>query len=358
MRVGVVGFRGYTGAELLRVLRRHPGATPVLLEHRDPAARLPTSATSGGRGAYGEKALEKARRAMSRPFDGAADLERAPFSPDAVRDLALEAVLLATPPDASVELAPAILEAGARVVDLSGAFRLGSPEDYERWYGASHAHPALLGEAVYGLTELRREAIRGARIVANPGCYATAASLALAPLVSRGLVDRSAGVACDAKSGVSGAGDKPTSKTHFCSVAEDLSPYGFLEHRHIPEILACTGLEERELSFITQLAPVRRGILASIHLRTSAALSWGDVEAVYRDAYAREPFVRFYPEGTFPSLHPVTLTNLCDLGAAVDPSTRRVIVVVAIDNLMKGAAGQAVQNLNVMFGLDETTGLV
>ena len=356
VRVGVVGFRGFTGEELLRLLRGHPEVDLRLLEHREPAERSGVR-PGAGRGASAEKALAKARRAMSQPFAGT-DLEVLAFSAEAVREAALDVVILATPPDASIELAPEALAGGARVIDLSGAFRLRSAAEYQRWYGVEHARPEYLAEAVYGLPELARGAVRSARLVANPGCYATAASLALQPLVAAGLLDREAGVACDAKSGVTGAGDRATAKTHFCSVAENFTAYGFFEHRHIPEILAGTGLEERELSFMTQLLPVQRGLQVGIHLRTAAPASWTELRDVYGQAYGAEPFVRLYPEGVFPGLHGVVRTNYCDLAFEAHPPTRRVILVAVIDNLTKGAAGQAVQNLNVMAGLPETRGLL
>jgi N-acetyl-gamma-glutamyl-phosphate reductase len=354
IRIGVVGFRGYVGEELLRLLRGHSDLEPVLLEHRDPAER-PRAA---GRGAFSDKALATARRALSVPFSPFSGLEPVPFSTDAVRQAGLAVVLLATPPEASVELVPQVLEAGARVIDLSGAFRLASAADYQRWYGVEHARPELLEEAVYGLPELARAALPRARVVANPGCYATVVSLALRPLVAAGLVDRGAGVACDAKSGITGAGQRATSKTHFCSVAENLTPYGFFEHRHIAEILANTGLAEPEISFMTQLLPVQRGLQVGIHLRTTEPLPWEALHEVYAAAYGGEPFVRLYPQGTFPGLHGVTRTNYCDIAVEAHAPTRRVIIVAVIDNLTKGAAGQAVQNLNAMLGLPETLALL
>jgi N-acetyl-gamma-glutamyl-phosphate reductase len=266
-------------------------------------------------------------------------------------------VFLGTPAEVSLALAPQALDAGARVIDLSGAFRLRTVEAYKRWYGADHDRPDLLASAAYGLPELFRASIRGAALVANPGCYPTAASLSLAPLVARGVVDRAAGVVCDAKSGVTGAGKTPTEKTHFCSAGENFSAYGFLRHRHVPEVLRCSGLEEHELSFTAHLLPVRRGILETLHLRTVRPMSHEEIVQIYDEAYGREPFIRIYPKGSFPNLDAVNHTNCCDIAIEVDPATRRVIVVTAIDNLGKGAAGQAVQNLNVLLELPETTAL-
>src|SRR3954452_14136658 len=237
-RAGIVGYRGYSGAELIRLLEMHPGVTPVLLDHRD----APNQA------------------ALRRP----AGPERFDLSVQAVRDQQLSVVFLATPPEASMELAPMLLEAGARVVDLSGAFRLRTPENYRAWYKAEHTAPALLAEAVYGLPEFCRERIPRARLVSNPGCYPTAANLAIRPLVEAGIIDRTAGIVCDAKSGVSGAGRKPTLKTSYSEVNENFSAYSILKHRHVPEVLMNSGLVESEFSFSAHLLPVNRGILETI----------------------------------------------------------------------------------------------
>lgn len=331
-RAGIVGYTGYSGAELVRILRGHPRVAPVLVDQDD-------------------------RPVTSQPFASTDGLEHVRMSEDALRGAAIEVVFLATPPEVSIALAPVALAAGARVIDLSGGFRLDSAAAHERWYRARHGRPELLGEAVYGLPELHGAAIRTARLVANPGCYATAASLALQPLVATGVIDRASGVVCDAKSGVTGAGKRPTSRTHFCEVAEDISAYGFFDHRHVGEILAATGLDEPELSFMTQLLPVRRGILASIYFRTAAPTTWEALKTVYDAAYGASPFVRVYPRGAFPSLRSVVGSNHIDLGIEVDPGTRRAIVVATIDNLIKGAAGQAVQNMNLMLGLDQTCAL-
>jgi N-acetyl-gamma-glutamyl-phosphate reductase len=327
-RVGIVGFRGYSGAELVRILERHPRAEPVLLEHREDA--------------------EPARRERHR---------RARCTPEAVRDEALAAVFLATPPEVSMELAPWILDGGAKVIDLSGAFRLGTPENYQRWYKHAHTAPALLAEAAYGLPEFCRDRIRGARLVANPGCYPTAANLALKPLVAAGAIDRKCGVVCDAKSGVSGAGRKPSLKTSFCEVAENFSAYSILDHRHVPEVLMTSGLEDGELSFTAHLLPLDRGILETIYFRTKAARA-EDLLEIYEKRYAGEPFVRLYEPGRAPDLRAVARTNCCDIGVKLEPGSGRAVVVSAIDNLVKGAAGQAVQNLNLVMGYPESEGLL
>jgi N-acetyl-gamma-glutamyl-phosphate reductase len=331
-RVGIVGYRGYSGAELARLLGRHPHATPVLLDHRDAA----------------EKPV------LRRPYGP----ERFELSPQVVRDQQLAVVFLATPPEASMELTPILLEAGTKIVDLSGAFRLRTPENYTSWYKAAHTAPELLAEAVYGLPEFCRERIPGARLVSNPGCYPTAANLAIRPMVEAGLIDRAAGVVCDAKSGVSGAGNKPTPKNIFCEVTENFSAYSVLGHRHVPEVLQVSGLEEREFSFTAQLLPLDRGILETIYFRAPQGTTAEDLLAAYERQYASEPFIRLYNPGHLPDLRRVARTNFCDIGVTVHAPTGRAVVVSAIDNLVKGAAGQAVQNMNLMLGLPETEGLL
>jgi N-acetyl-gamma-glutamyl-phosphate reductase len=330
--VGIVGFRGYSGAELVSILSRHPRVQPVLLEHRDADDRPRPVGHPGPR--------------------------RAPLTPETVRTEGLAAVFLATPHEVSIELAPMLLEAGAKVIDLSGAFRLGTTENYKRWYKEAHPRPGLLAEAAYGLPEFCRSRIPGARLIANPGCYPTAANLAIKPLLEAGVVWREAGMVCDAKSGVSGAGRKPSLHTSFCEVAGNFSAYSVLEHRHVPEILRTSGLEEGELSFTAHLLPIDRGILETIYFRTRGITSAGDLLAIYQTRYAGEPFVRLYAPGQVPDLRAVAHTNFCDIGVHYDAASGRAVVVSAIDNLVKGAAGQAVQNMNLALGYPETAGLL
>ncbi len=332
-RVGIVGYRGYSGAELVRLLERHPRAEPVLLEHREGA---------GG----------------SHPLGRPKHVETLELTSEVVRMQGLVLVFLATPPEVSMELAPRLLEAGARVIDLSGAFRLGTPERFKAWYPEPHTAPELLAEAVYGLPEFCRDRVPGARLLANPGCYPTAANLAIRPLVDAGLVDRAAGIVCDAKSGVSGAGRKPSLKTSFCEVTENLTAYSVLRHRHVPEVLQVSGLEEREFSFTAQLLPLERGILETIYFRASRPVGAEEILGVYEEHYGAEPFVRLYNPGHLPDLRGVARTNFCDIGVAADRASGRAVVVSAIDNLVKGAAGQAVQNMNLMLGYAETEGLL
>lgn len=333
LQAGVVGFRGYSGAELVAILERHPNAAPVLLEHRDETGAGP-----------------RRRRPSSIP--------QLACTREAVRDAKLDVVFLATPPEASMELSPWLLDAGVGVIDLSGAFRLRTTERYKAWYKAEHTQPALLAQAVYGLPEYCRERIAGARLISNPGCYPTAANLAIRPLIEANVVDRSAGIVCDAKSGVSGAGRKASLKTSFCEVTGNFSAYSILDHRHVPEVLLTSGIEESEFSFTAQLIPIDRGILETIYFRVKNVKSVSDLIQVYEDRYAREPFIRLYEPGHVPDLHAVRRTNFCDIGVTFDAASGRAVVVSAIDNLVKGAAGQAVQNMNLAFGLPETEGLL
>ena len=331
--IGIVGHRGYSGAELVRILGRHPSVEPVLLEHRED---------------HGGQAAVRNRKPLA----------QLPCTPEAVRAGGIALVFLATPPEVSMELVPSMLDAGARVVDLSGAFRLRTPENYTAWYKEPHTQPALLAEAAYGLPEFCRDRIPQARLVSNPGCYPTAANLAIRPLLEAGVVDRAAGIICDAKSGVSGAGRKPTLKTSFCEVTDNFSAYSILKHRHVPEVLQVSGLEEREFSFTAQLLPLDRGILETIYFRAVGIDNAEDILKIYEKRYAAEPFIRIYNPGHMPDLRGVARTNFCDLGVTLDAKTGRAVVVSAIDNLVKGAAGQAVQNMNLMLGYPETEGLL
>ncbi|MBI3894710.1 MAG: N-acetyl-gamma-glutamyl-phosphate reductase [Acidobacteria bacterium] len=338
-RVGLLGYTGYSGAELAGLLERHPAVAPVLLDHRE---------VDGSVANFQPVPCGELR---SRP------LSHARWSATAVAENNLEAVLTATPPEISIAMIPQVLAQGARAIDLSGAFRL-SADQYRRWYGNEHAHPELLRQAVYGLPELYREQIRTACLVANPGCYPTAAICALWPLLQHDWVDRAAGVVCDAKSGVTGAGKNPSPKTHFVQVSENFSAYAILRHRHVPEVLNSVGLEESEFAFTAHLLPMQRGILATHYLRLKRAAKMGEVLDLYRSAYGEARFIRLYPEGSQPQLSLVNGTNFCDIHCTLGQDGKRLVVVSCIDNLVKGAAGQAVQNMNLMFGLDEAEGLL
>jgi N-acetyl-gamma-glutamyl-phosphate reductase len=331
--VGVVGFRGYSGSELVRILSRHSDVDLVLLEHRSDSEDPP--------GLLGQKPPKSV-----------------PATVEAIQQEALNIVFLATPAAVSMELAPGILAVGVRVIDLSGAFRLRDAETYSKWYKERHRAASLLGEAVYGAPEFYRDEIRTARLVANPGCYPTAANLAIRPLIAAQVADRSRGIICDAKSGVSGAGRKASLQTSFCEVTANFTAYGLMEHRHVPEILQNSGIGEREFTFTAHLLPIDRGILETIYVRTQRLEKPVDLLAIYEEYYADEPFVRLYAPGRVPDLRAVQRTNFCDIGFVFDSDSQRAVIVVAEDNLIKGAAGQAVQNMNLMLGFPETQALL
>lgn len=306
---------------------------PLLLEHRhDPELR-------------------------SAPL-GRQPLQTIAADPASIAQEKLAAVMLATPAEVSLQLAGPLLAQGTKVIDLSGAFRLRDAETYSRWYKERHTQPDLLARAVYGLPEFYRNDIATAQLVANPGCYPTAANLAIRPLIDAQVIDRGRGVICDAKSGVSGAGRKASLQTSFCEAGENFSAYGIVEHRHVPEVLQNSGLSEREFTFTAHLLPVTRGILETIYVRTQGVERAVDLLSIYEEAYENEPFIRLYAPGKVPDLRAVQRTNFCDIGFVFEADSQRAVIVVAEDNLGKGAAGQAVQNLNLMLGLPETEGLL
>ena len=328
--VSVFGAAGFTGALTARLLYRHPS-----LELRAVTARSD----------------------VGRRLDDLYPHHRVPLELDELdldRHAEVDAAVVAYPHGAAAPVVAELRERGVRVVDLSADFRLHDPAVYGRWY-REHQAPELLGEAVYGLPELYREDIRGASLVANPGCYPTASLLALAPLARAGIVED---VVIDAKSGVSGAGRAATDKTHFVTVDENLNAYGVPRHRHIPEIeqeLAILGADVR-ITFIPHLVPLDQGELVSCYVTLSEdAVDPGSLEELYAEAYAGEPFVELAT--TPPGVRDVRETNICRISVHRDDRTGRVIVFGAIDNLWKGAASQAVQNLNLMLGLPEEEGI-
>jgi N-acetyl-gamma-glutamyl-phosphate reductase len=337
-RVAVAGASGYTGVELLRFLVQHPAARVVALT-----------------------AETHANQAISQVFPnlkGFVDLTCLPLDPAALAAEA-EYVFLALPHTASMTVAAELVERGVRVLDLSADFRLKDPAAYSKWYGFAHTAPALLSTAVYGLPELHREAIVSARLVAVPGCYPTSAILGLSPLVATGLIDPET-IVIDSISGVSGAGRKPELPTHFSEANESLKAYGVAKHRHTPEIeQELSGVAGRPVTvtFTPHLAPLTRGILTTITARLTGPQTTADLLATYREFYRGRPFVRVLEEGRLPETKHVLHSNLCDIGVVSDPRTGRAIVVSAIDNLAKGASGQAVQCFNLMAGLDERAGL-
>jgi N-acetyl-gamma-glutamyl-phosphate reductase len=337
----VIGATGYAGCELLSILARHPGASVTCLMWAGGDARKALAV---------EDFHPKLRGRLSLPCQ--------PLDIDRVLLSGSDVVFLATPHEASHDIVPRLLEGGLRVVDLSGAFRLKDPAVFARWYGFEHTATAALEEAVYGIPEFNVSAIAKARLVANPGCYPTSVILALAPLVKAGWVDVHAGVIADSKSGVTGAGRTPSSKLHFPEVNENLRAYGLFRHRHLPEMLQELALAFQDFIFTPHLLPITRGILTTIYLRLVPHRGLGEVEALFQNLYAAAPMVRICPAGTLPEILGVANTAYADIGFALDEATGRLILVSAIDNLGKGAAGQAVQNMNVMYGFPEETGLV
>jgi N-acetyl-gamma-glutamyl-phosphate reductase len=330
----IVGASGYTGLELTRLLARHPHLRLQALYSDRWADEL-----AGARLALGAPAAALRYRALAEGADADA-----------------EVVFLATPAEVSADLAPRLLARGARVVDLSGAFRLEDPALYPAWYGFDHPAPALLAEARYGLPELARAALRGARLVTNPGCYATAIALAVAPLVKAGL-GLGGGIAVTGMSGVSGAGRKASEDYSFVEVADDLRAYRIGKHQHVPEIeqtVARFAGACGPISFTPVLVPIRRGILATITIRADGAA--GDLAEAVRAAYRDEPFVKVLAADRV-RIADVVHTNRCHLGVTVDARAGTVVAVSAIDNLVKGAAGQAVQATNAAFGWPEAVGL-
>lgn len=322
----ILGASGYTGRELARLLASHP------------TLRLAGAFSARENDAPGEPEL---------PHD--ARVEPLDWS----RVAACDGVFLCTPHAASAELARRVLALGPKVVDLSADFRLPDAELYAKTYEHAHPAPELLREAPYGLTELARERVRAARLVANPGCYPTATLLAVKPLVDAGLVDAAASIVVDAKSGVSGAGKNPTSRTHFGASHENFLAYGVGGHRHAPEIRLHAGVEE--LVFVPHLLPVFRGILATIYVRPARGVDAARARACLAETYAGERFVKIYDRGQ-PELNRVQMTNQCHVAVAEQAGT--LVLTSAIDNLVKGASGQALQNMNLVLGLDEGAGLV
>lgn len=339
VRAAIVGATGYAGRELLGLLSHHP-TTRV------------TRLMSSGRDGKKEFPIEHSHPALRGKFSVPCEQ----LCLDGLRPTELDVVFLATPHQTALDLVPPLLERNLRIVDLSGAFRLKDSRAYPRWYGFEHHAPEALAEAVYGLTELNAEGIRRARLVANPGCYATSVILGLAPLVQNGWIEMSAGIVSDSKSGASGAGRTATSQLHFVEVNENCRAYGLFSHRHIPEMLQSLGLAENDLTFTPHLLPVTRGILSTLYVRLAKPCSKEEVVTRYRDFYKRAPLVRVL-EVSLPEIQSIAHTNYTDIGFALDGGGRRLVIVSALDNLGKGAAGQAVQNMNLMFGFAQETSL-
>jgi len=342
LKSAVLGASGYSGLELTRILERHPRlAKPRLLRREgsegpeDLAEVFPELSGNGG---YPLRTLSWAE----------------------LKNHGVELLFLATPHEASRSLVPEAVAHGLRVIDLSGAWRLKQAQ-HRAIYSFQDADAVtaeeLTAKAVYGLPELNGDCIAAAQLVANPGCYATSVILALAPLLRADLIDRERGIISDSKSGVSGAGKAPTSRTHFVSVADNLSAYSVFNHRHLGEMVEQLGLEDAELTFTPHLLPIPRGILSTIYVHLNRAMEPAEVEACLRDFYAGKHWVRVFTTPKLPQLQFSLHTNYCDLGFCLAEDGRRLVLVSCVDNLLKGAAGQAVQNMNLMYGWEEREGL-
>lgn len=334
IKVGIVGGTGYTGVELLRLLARHP------------EVELATITSRGEAGVSVADLFPSLRGAVDLAFEDPAQADLA----------ACDLVFFATPNGIAMQQVPELLRRGVRVVDLAADFRISDIAEWEKWYGMQHACPELVAEAVYGLPEVNRAAIKGARLVANPGCYPTSVQLGLIPLVEAGVVDCSHLIA-DAKSGVSGAGRKAETHLIFPEASDSFKAYGAAGHRHLPEIrqgLARLTEQPVGLTFVPHLTPIIRGIHATIYARITRQV---DFQALFAERYASEPFVDVLPPGSHPETRSVRAANVCRLAVHRPQGGDTLVVLSVIDNLVKGAAGQAIQNMNIMFGIEETTGL-
>jgi len=350
VQTAVVGVTGYAGAELARLLLRHPrlkGTPPVFAGRMD-----------AGDAARGGIPLAEIHPQLA-DNNGSGSLKLQPFSWELLAGRGVEVLFLATPHEQSREWVPEALARGLRVIDLSGAWRLNEAANravYAFKDDSSEQAAATQAQAVYGMPELHRAQISRARLVANPGCYATSVILPLRPLAAAGLIDLIHGIVADSKSGVSGAGKAPTAKTHYMYAADNLSAYGVFTHRHTGELLEQIGISSSELIFTPHLLPIPRGILSTIYVRFREAQTRASIAKVYREFFAGSPMVRLY-DSTLPQIQYSVRTNYADIGFQLATDGHRAVIVSCLDNLLKGASGQAVQNLNIMLGWGEAEGL-
>jgi len=343
LKSAVLGASGYSGLELTRILERHPRLEKPVLLRREGA---------------GEGATDLAEVFPELSGNGGYPLR--PLSWPELKRQGVQLLFLATPHEASRTLVPEAISQGLRVIDLSGAWRL-KQDQHRAIYSFQDADSVIAAEmtakAVYGLPELNGDRIAAAQLVANPGCYATSVILALAPLLKTGLIDREHGIISDSKSGASGAGKAPTSRTHFVSVADNLTAYSVFNHRHLGEMVEQLGLEDTDLTFTPHLLPIPRGILSTIYVQLERTMKPGEVESCLRDFYLDRHWVRVFATPKLPQLQFSLRTNYCDLGFCLAEDGRRLVLVSCVDNLLKGAAGQAVQNMNLMYQWNEREGL-
>ena len=338
LKVGIVGATGYTGFELIKILLRHPAVKITSL-----TAKIEKSANIDD---------------IFPCLKGQINLKCTNFAAEEVMSKT-DLVFLALPHKVSLNIVPQFLKAGKKIIDLSADFRLQDEKIYEKWYGIKHTGKKFLKKAVYGLPELYRDKIKGASLIANPGCYPTSVILGIAPLIKNDLVvlDK---IIVDAKSGVSGAGRNPFLDFHFPECNESVKAYKIFSHRHIPEMeqeISKLAKKEVKIVFVPHLIPINRGILSTIYLSLKNKLSTAEILEVYKKFYKNEIFIRVLEKGKYPAIRNVQFLNYCDLGLKVEEATSSVIVLSVIDNLIKGAAGQAVQNMNIMCGFDEKMGV-
>ncbi len=336
-KVAVIGATGYTGVELLRLLLVHPGVELTVVTSQKYKG-LPIEEVF--------PSLRKHLPLICEGFDGEQISQKADF------------IFTAVPHKTAMEMVPFFHERGKRIVDLSADFRFKNPKVYEQWY-QKHQTPDLLSISVYGLPELHREEIRKARIVGNPGCYPTGALIGLLPLVKKGIISLE-GIVVDSKSGVSGAGRDVVLESLFCEVNEGVKAYKIFAHRHTPEMeQELSGIAQREvrITFVPHLIPMDRGILTTLYVRLVKKMKTRDLLNLFEEYYLGEPFVRIYPEGRLPNTKDVRGSNFCDIGVVANEGDERAVIVTAIDNLVKGASGEAIQNMNIMLGYPETMGL-
>ncbi|MBM15272.1 MAG: N-acetyl-gamma-glutamyl-phosphate reductase [Nitrospina sp.] len=337
IKVGIAGASGYTGLELIRLLANH---TKVKLS-------VLTSET------YQNNSIADVFPSLN----GIIDINLQSLDSQALQSC--DVVFLALPHTAGMDLVPQLMESDCKVIDLSADYRLKNPDDYLEWYSVTHTHPELLSQVVYGLPELNREKIKNAKGVANPGCYPTSVILALAPLLKTDWIDFES-IISDSKSGISGAGRKTSITTHFAEANEGLTPYSLVNHRHTPEIeqeLSNLAGKPIKISFSPHLIPMNRGMLSTIYINLTNKLNDEHLTEHYEKFYGNEFFVRILDKGKFAKTQSVSGSNFCDIGIKLDNRVNRLVLTSAIDNLIKGASGQAIQNMNIMLGFEEKTGL-